>query len=148
MICIYCIFDVASNGSPNSRTTSASKIPVEFATPWDLRVQFYPLTIIIALPTLPFAHLITKIFKSDILIFILHIINIIIPLITMIMNNNILQKLLYWLFNIIAPNINAQVIITYILARKSKYCKLLIDPLGSIFPASSFFTPIGDSTIG
>ncbi|CAF1313946.1 unnamed protein product, partial [Rotaria sordida] len=148
MICIYCIFDVASNGSPNSRTTSASKIPVEFATPWDLRVQFYPLTIIIALPTLPFAHLITKIFKSDILIFILHIINIIIPLITMIMNNNILQKLLYWLFNIIAPNINAQVIITYILARKSKYRKLLIDPLGSIFPASSFFTPIGDSTIG
>ena len=43
-------------------------IPLEFAQPWDLRIQFYPLTILIALPTLPFAYLLTKLFKSDILV--------------------------------------------------------------------------------
>lgn len=67
ILAIYCIFDVAFNGSPNSRTSSSATL-FEFATSWDFRVQFYPLSIIIALPTLPFAYLITKIFKSDILV--------------------------------------------------------------------------------
>ncbi|CAF3928452.1 unnamed protein product, partial [Rotaria sp. Silwood1] len=65
---MYCIFDVAFNGLPSSRTASTTIIPIEFASSWDLRVQFYPLTIIIVLPTLPFAYLITKIFKSDLLV--------------------------------------------------------------------------------
>ena len=59
---------MAFNGLPSSRTATVGIIPVEFADPWDLRVQFYPLTIIITLSTLPFAYLITKIFKSDILV--------------------------------------------------------------------------------
>ena len=64
LLIIFCIVDVAFNGSPNSRSTSLT----EFASSWDLRIQFYPLSIIIALPTLPFAYLLTKIFKSDILV--------------------------------------------------------------------------------
>ncbi|CAF5076972.1 unnamed protein product, partial [Rotaria sp. Silwood1] len=67
-LAMYCIFDVAFNGSPNSRTKTASIIPIEFATSWDLRVQFYPLTIIIVLPTLPFVYLFTKILKSNLLV--------------------------------------------------------------------------------
>jgi hypothetical protein len=68
ILAIYCIFDVAFNGSPNNRKPSPGSTPVEFATSWDLRVQFYPLAMIIALPTFPFVYLITKIFKSDILV--------------------------------------------------------------------------------
>jgi hypothetical protein len=67
LLAIYCLFDVAFNGLPNSRTSS-SIIPLEFATAWDFRVQFYPLTMLIVLPTLPFAYLITKLIKSDILV--------------------------------------------------------------------------------
>ncbi|CAF3818339.1 unnamed protein product [Rotaria sp. Silwood1] len=68
LLAMYCIFDVAFNGLPSGRTASTTIIPIEFASSWDLRVQFYPLTIIIVLPTLPFAYLITKIFKSDLLV--------------------------------------------------------------------------------
>jgi len=67
ILAIYCIFDVAFNGLPNSRTSTTS-IPIEFANAWDLRIQFYPLTILITLPTLPFVYLLTKIFPSDILV--------------------------------------------------------------------------------
>ena len=66
LLLIYCIVDVAFNGSPSSRP--AAVFAVEFATSWDLRVQFYPLSILIALPTLPFVYLLTKLFKSDILV--------------------------------------------------------------------------------
>lgn len=68
LLMIFCIVDVAFNGSPSSRTSTAGITPIEFATSWDLRIQFYPLTILIALPTLPFVYLLTKIFKSDILV--------------------------------------------------------------------------------
>ena len=56
------------------------------------------------------------------------------------------SKILY-LFNIIAPNINAQVIITYILARKSQFCNLLTGSLNGVSNVS-FFTSIGDDTNG
>jgi len=68
LLAIYCIFDVAFNGLPNEKSQSENRIPIEFASSWDLRVQFYPLTILIILPTLPFAYLLTKLFKSDILV--------------------------------------------------------------------------------
>jgi hypothetical protein len=68
LLAIYCIFDAAFNGAPNNNPQSTSIIPVEFAIPWDLRVKFYPLTILIVLPTLPFAYLLTKLFRSDILV--------------------------------------------------------------------------------
>ncbi|CAF5060668.1 unnamed protein product, partial [Rotaria magnacalcarata] len=67
LLAIYCIFDVAFNGVPVKKSLLETMLSLEFATPWDLRVQFYPLTIIIALPTLPFAYLLTKLFRSDIL---------------------------------------------------------------------------------
>jgi hypothetical protein len=65
---VYCIFDAAFNGTPNKKSQSENMIPFEFANSWDLRVQFYPLTILIVLPTLPFAYLLTKLFRSDILV--------------------------------------------------------------------------------
>lgn len=46
------------------------------------------------------------------------------------------QKFLYWLFNILCPSINAQALITYILARRSTFCQT--------FPGERF----GDDTIG
>ena len=68
LLIVFCIVDVAFNGSPSSRSESGSFVPLEFASSWDLRIQFYPLTILIAFPTLPFVYLLTKIFKSDILV--------------------------------------------------------------------------------
>jgi hypothetical protein len=56
-------------------------------------------------------------------------------------NNTIVQRLVYWIFNIISPSINAQVIITYIMAHKSKFCKIFAGD-------SSIFQQVGDDTIG
>ena len=52
-----------------------------------------------------------------------------------------IQKLIYWLFNSISPSINAQVIITYILAQNSEFCRVFTN-----LNFSSFQT-IGDNTI-
>ena len=40
----------------------------------------------------------------------------------MLIDNTFVQQFIYWLFNIISPSINAQAIITYILAQKSQFC--------------------------
>ncbi|CAF2823388.1 unnamed protein product [Rotaria sp. Silwood2] len=156
LLAVYCITNIAVNGLPNKKSQLETMIPLEFASPWNLRVQYYPLTILIALPTLPFAYLLTKFFKSDILggiticflLIILHFISIIIPVVTMIVQSTFVQKLLYWLFNIISPSINAHVIITYILARKSKFCRFITDPFGLSDFGLSLFKAIGDDTIG
>jgi hypothetical protein len=66
----------------------------------------------------------------------------------MIIKSTSVQKLLYWLFNIISPSINAQVIVTYILAQKSEFCKLITGPLGTGDSEMSLFKSIGDDTIG
>ncbi|CAF4280095.1 unnamed protein product, partial [Adineta steineri] len=61
LLAVYRIFDVAFNGLPETKSSS------EFPSSWNLRVHFYPLSILTALPTLPFAYLLTKLFKNDIL---------------------------------------------------------------------------------
>ena len=68
LLAVYCLLYMAFNGSPKNRSKSANILPFEFASPWDLRVRFYPLTILIILPTLPFVYLLTKIFRNDILV--------------------------------------------------------------------------------
>jgi hypothetical protein len=68
LLAIYYLFDVAFNGPPTDKSQSNSVNNFQFAKPWDLRVQFYPLTILIVLPTLPFVYLLTKLFRSDILV--------------------------------------------------------------------------------
>jgi hypothetical protein len=77
------------------------------------------------------------------IITILHLISIIVPIITTIVENASVQMLLYWLSNIISPSINAQVIVTYILAQKSAFCKL-----ASVHIKKSAFESIGDDTMG
>ncbi|CAF5059865.1 unnamed protein product, partial [Rotaria sp. Silwood1] len=79
---------------------------------------------------------------------ILHFISIIIPVVTMIVQSTLFQKLLYWLFNIISPSINAQVIVIYILARKSKLCRFITDPFGLTDFELSLFKAIDNDTIG
>ncbi|CAF0941667.1 unnamed protein product [Adineta steineri] len=155
LLAIYCIFDVSFNGLPKTKSPLESLF--EFLSSWDLRVQFYPLSILIALPTLPFAYLLTKLFKSDILggiticfiLIIVHFISIILPVVTLLIRSTSVQKFLYWLFNIIFPTINSQAIITYILARKSQFCKLIsAGAMGGDSESSLFGKPIGDDTIG
>ena len=68
LLAIYCLVDVAFNGAPKKTSALESISSLVFGTPWDLRVQFYPLSILIAIPTLPFAYLLTKLFRSDILV--------------------------------------------------------------------------------
>ena len=65
----------------------------------------------------------------------------------MIVKSTFVQKLLYWLFNIISPSINAQVIITYILAQKSKFCQLAIQAFSGGNPDESLLKPMGNDTI-
>ncbi len=59
----------------------------------------------------------------------------------MLIKSSGVRKFLYWLLNIIFPSINAQAIITYILAQKSKLCESLRD-------SSQKIDSIGDDTIG
>ncbi|CAF3715850.1 unnamed protein product [Rotaria sp. Silwood1] len=66
LLAVYCIFHVTFNGISNKKSQTENTILFEFLSPWDLRVQFYPLTILIILPTLPFTYLLTKLFKNDI----------------------------------------------------------------------------------
>ncbi|CAF2369258.1 unnamed protein product [Rotaria sp. Silwood2] len=66
LLAVYCIFHLAFNGIPNKKPQTENTVLLEFLSPWDLRVQFYPLTILIILPTLPFTYLLTKLFKNDI----------------------------------------------------------------------------------
>jgi hypothetical protein len=72
---------------------------------------------------------------------IVHFISIIIPGISLLIKSSGVRKFLYWLLNIIFPSINAQAIITYILAQKSKLCESLRD-------SSQKIDSIGDDTIG
>jgi len=74
---------------------------------------------------------------------ILHLISIIVAFITRTAANASVRMLLYWLFNIISPSINAQVIVTYILAQKSGFYKSAID-----YSKIPGFESIGDDTIG
>ena len=65
----------------------------------------------------------------------------------MIVDNNAVRTILYWVFNVISPSINSQAIVTYLMAQKSEFCQdfasILIDDTGS-----SFFKSIGDDTMG
>ena len=65
---MYCLFDVAFNGVPKTQSAAAAMLTIEFASAWDLRVQFYPLSILITMATLPFTYLVTKLIRSDILV--------------------------------------------------------------------------------
>jgi uncharacterized membrane protein len=60
----------------------------------------------------------------------------------------VVQELMYWLLNILAPNINAQVIITYILSQKSIYCSLFTGLFGALFAELLIFQSMGNDTIG
>jgi hypothetical protein len=75
------------------------------------------------------------------MLIIVHFISIIIPGISLLIKSSGVRKFLYWLLNILFPSINAQAIITYILAQKSKLCELLRD-------SSQKIDSIGDDTIG
>ncbi|CAF1479323.1 unnamed protein product [Adineta steineri] len=154
LLAIYCIFYVSFNGRPQRKSSLENVF--EFLRSWDLRIQFYPLSILIALPTLPFAYLLTKLFKSDILggmaicfiLIILHFISIILTTIALYSESESVQKPLYWLFNIMCPSINSQAIITYILARKSQFCKLISTSSMVRRFEPSLYEPIGNDTIG
>jgi len=69
-------------------------------------------------------------------------------MVSMLIDNISIQKFLYWLFNLISPSINAQALITYILAQKSQFCKVLINATGGSNSRMSPFKSIGDDTIG
>jgi len=72
---------------------------------------------------------------------IIHLVSIIVPIILSLVDNTAVQNLVYWIFNIISPSINAQAIITYILAQKSKFCSLFVSDI-------TVFKSIGNDTIG
>ena len=72
---------------------------------------------------------------------IIHLVSIIVPIILAVIKSRSVQVLLYWLLNAIFPSINAQAIVTYILAQKSTFCKTTAGFLSDIFPE------IGDDTI-
>src|SRR5690348_5004180 len=73
---------------------------------------------------------------------IIHLVSIIVPIILAIVNNTNIRHIVYWILNVIFPSINAQVIITYMLANKSHFCQDYAAILADIFPE------IGNETIG
>lgn len=72
---------------------------------------------------------------------IIHLVSIIVPIILAVIKSRSVQVMLYWILNVVFPSINAQVIVTYILAQKSTFCKTSAGFLTDIFPE------IGDDTI-
>lgn len=68
-------------------------------------------------------------------------ISIIVPIVLSFVDNIFIQTLIYWVFNVIFPNINAQAITTYILAQQSEFCKEF-HTIGF-----SFFKSVGDNTM-
>ncbi|UJR08477.1 hypothetical protein I4U23_012744 [Adineta vaga] len=152
LLAIYCIFHLIFDGLPNKNSQLDQLNLFEFLSSWDLRVYFYPLAILIAIPTLPFAYLLTKLFRSDILggiticfiLIILHFVSIIVPIVMMIVKSTSIRSLLYWLFNTLFPSINAQVIVADILAKQSKFCT---GPVLLLTSDESFFTSIGNDTM-
>jgi hypothetical protein len=76
------------------------------------------------------------------ILIILHLVSIILPIVMSLIDNSSVQHIIYWVLNIISPSINAQAIITYILAQKSKFCTVIVN---SDF---EFFKSIGNDTIG
>ena len=79
---------------------------------------------------------------------ILHFVSIIVPIVSLLIENSSVRYLLYWLFNILAPNINAQVIITYIMAKNSAFCKTFNEAFSTGGSDVTFFKSIGDETMG
>lgn len=82
------------------------------------------------------------------MLMILHFVSIIIPIVSLLIKDSSVRYLLYWLFNILAPNINAQVIITYIMARNSVFCKVFNEAFSTGESDLTFFKSIGDETMG
>ena len=77
------------------------------------------------------------------ILIILYLVSIIVPIIGAVTNNNIVQNVLYWIFNLISPSINSQAIVTYIMAHKSAFCRISAGGSGD-----ALFKVIGDDTIG
>ena len=71
------------------------------------------------------------------LLIVLHFISILLPVISILIRDQSKKAFLFWMFNLICPSINAQVLITDILVKNSRFCRL----------ASLLFQSIGDETI-
>ena len=65
---IYYVSERIFNDSTGKAITEDRNGTVGLNSSWNLRFQFYPLTILIVLPTLPFVYLLTKVFKNDIVV--------------------------------------------------------------------------------
>ena len=57
------------------------------------------------------------------ILIVLHFISIIVPALSMLIESIPIQKFLFWLFSIVSPSINAQALVTYILAKRSTFCQ-------------------------
>ncbi|UJR08715.1 hypothetical protein I4U23_012972 [Adineta vaga] len=141
LLAVFCIFYSTFNVVSREQSGMEKLFRTEFLNPWNLRIKFYPLTILIILPTLPFTYLLTKIFKNDInggmlinlILVILHVISMITTTTIAFMKNSSIPKLVYWLCNIIFPSINAQIIITDILSKNNPTCQAYIFKLRKLF---------------
>ena len=71
-----------------------------------------------------------------------HLVSIIVPIVNIIVRSSSTRRFLFWLFNLLCPSINSQVLITYLLARQSRFCQLA----NLLFDATDFH-PLGDDTI-
>lgn len=71
------------------------------------------------------------------LLIVVHFISILLPVMSILIRDQSKKTFLFWLFNLICPSVNAQVLITDILVKNSRFCRL----------ASLLFQSIGDETI-
>ncbi|CAF1584834.1 unnamed protein product, partial [Adineta ricciae] len=148
LLAMYCLFDVAFNGVPKTQSAAAAMLTIEFASAWDLRVQFYPLTILITMAALPFTYLVTKLIRSDILcglavmivLVLTHLISTILLMILALVKVQSALNISYWVLNLLSPTVNAQAIVTYILAGKSRFCQVMAGQI-------SIFSRTGDDTM-
>ena len=75
----------------------------------------------------------------------LHFVSILLPVISLVIKDPSTRMLLFWSFNLLCPSINAQVLITDLLVKNSRFCQLA----SLLFSGAEtdLFKPIGDQTI-
>ena len=80
---------------------------------------------------------------------IIHFVSLITPLILALVTTESIQYIVYWILNIISPSINAQAIITYLIAKKSHFCAIisqsdfLINEIGNDYMAWNWIILVG-----
>ncbi|CAF3658697.1 unnamed protein product [Adineta steineri] len=134
---IYFIFSFNQYHQTNSLSLSLTLKQILYENNIFIEKNFFLLTFIISLSTLPFIYLITKIIKNDLIgglliyliLILIEIFDLILCVILIMRKSQSWElEMLYWLMNIIFPSLNSKRLISIILNKSSNnLCKIILN---------------------